>query len=276
MKESLDLPNCPAYLRADEDLAFLQRDELRATRLQLEYLKPELVLEEQGIRSTIVLFGGTRIVEPAQAQRRLAELTHQLEAAPHDLELERAVAVARTIVDKSHYYEVAREFSRHVAAWTRETGRTGEFIITTGGGPGVMEAGNRGAAEAGVPTIGLNISLPLEQYPNPYITPELCLQFRYFALRKMHFLRRARALVAFPGGYGTLDELFDALCLVQTKRMDPIPIVLVGRHFWRAAFDPEFLASEGVIGPEDVHLIHYVETAREIIAFIREWYESHG
>lgn len=268
------LLDSPAYVRADEDPHFLHRDELRGTRLQLEYLKPELTLRERGIRSTIVLFGGTRIVEKEEAERRLKEIEERHAAAPNDKDLERAVARARSVVAKSRYYDVAREFAYRVATWTHETGRHGEFIITTGGGPGIMEAGNRGAEEAGTDSIGLNIDLPLEQAPNRHITPELCFRFRYFALRKLHFIQRAQALVAFPGGYGTLDELFNALCLVQTGKMESIPIVLVGREFWRGAIDPEFLAAEGVIAPEDVDLIHYAETAEEIADYIRHWYET--
>ncbi len=268
------LLDSPAYIRADDDARFLHRDELRATRLQLEYLKPELTLQELGIKSTIVLFGGTRIVETGEAQERLNTLTGRLAAAPDDDELAREVSAARAVVGKSRYYDVAREFAHQVAHWTKETGREGEFIVTTGGGPGIMEAGNRGAEEAKVPTIGLNISLPMEQVPNPYITPELCFQFRYFALRKLHFIQRARALVAFPGGFGTLDELFNALCLVQTGKMEPIPIVLVGRDFWRAAIDLDFLAAEGVIAPADLELVHYAESAEDIASYIRHWYDA--
>ncbi len=267
------LLDSPAYIRADDDANFLHRDELRGTRLQLEYLKPELTLQELGIKSTIVLFGGTRIVEASEAVLRLGRQRERLAASPNDPDLRRQVSIAERIVAKSRYYDVARKFARLVAAWTKETGRDGEFIVTTGGGPGIMEAGNRGAHEAGVPTIGLNISLPMEQAPNAYISPELCFQFRYFALRKLHFIHRAQALVAFPGGFGTLDELFNALCLVQTRKMKPIPIILVGRDFWHAAFDAEFLASEGVIAPADVDLIHYAENADEIANHIRQWYE---
>lgn len=268
------LLDSPAYVRADEDTQFLHRDELRGTRLHLEYLKPELTLQERGIRSTIVLFGGTRIVEQDEAERRLKGLEDRRATLPDDRDLDRAIARAKRVVAKSRYYDIAREFAHRVATWTRETNREGEFIITTGGGPGIMEAGNRGADEADMDSIGLNIDLPLEQEPNPYISPELCFQFRYFALRKLHFIQRAQALVAFPGGYGTLDELFNALCLVQTGKMDTIPIILVGREFWSRAIDPEFLAAEGVISPEDVDLIHYAETAEEIADYIRHWYES--
>lgn len=268
------LLNSPAYLRADDDPQFLHRDELRGARLQLEYMKPELTLQELEIHSTIVLFGGTRIVEPAKAEQRLDAARTRLRAAPDDAQAQRSVAIAESILAKSRYYDVAREFAHRVAEWTRDTGRKGEFIITTGGGPGIMEAGNRGADEAGMPSIGLNIALPMEQAPNAYISPELCFQFRYFALRKLHFIQRAQALVAFPGGYGTLDEVFNALCLVQTGKMEPIPIVLVGREFWRGAIDPDFLAAEGVIAPTDVDLIHYAQTADEIADWIRSWYET--
>jgi len=275
MEEKLrTLLESPAYVRADDDAAFLHRDELRPIRLQLEYLKPELTLQKLGIRSTIVLFGGTRIVEPDEAKSRLEGLATQLADHPEDVSLQRRVSIAQSIVEKSRYYDVAREFADRIAKWTQEAGREGEFVVTTGGGPGIMEAGNRGASEAGSPTIGFNVSLPMEQRPNPYITPALCFQFRYYALRKLHFVQRAKALVAFPGGYGTLDELFTALCLVQSGKMDPIPIVLVGRAFWKAAFDPEFLAAEGVIAPGDVGLIHYAETAEEIAAYVRGWYET--
>lgn len=268
------LLDSPAYLRADEDPKFLHRDELRGARLQLEYLKPELTMQELGIHSTIVLFGGTRIVEPSSAEQRCEAARARLRASPDDATAQRGVAIAESILAKSRYYDVAREFAHRVAAWTRDTGRKGEFIITTGGGPGIMEAGNRGAHDVGIPSIGLNIALPMEQLPNPYISPELCFLFRYFALRKLHFIQRARALVAFPGGYGTLDELFNALCLIQTGKMKAIPIVLVGREFWRGAIDPEFLAAEGVIAAKDVDLIHYAETAEEIVEFIRHWYET--
>jgi uncharacterized protein (TIGR00730 family) len=260
----------PAYVRADRDAALLQRDELRHTRLELEYLKPELALEEHDIASTIVLFGGTRVVEPFAAERAVQEWQAHLAQHPEDSHAQRKLAVAQRIRDKSHYYEVARQFARLVSDTCCKTPR--EFVIATGGGPGIMEAGNRGAYEMGVPTVGLNITLPMEQYPNPYITPELCFRFRYFALRKLHFMKRAKALVAFPGGYGTMDELFEALCLVQTRKISPMPIVLVGRAFWQGAFDPQFLADEGVIADEDLSLFTYAETADEVWSTIRAFY----
>ena len=191
--------------------------------------------------------------------------------SPSDRALERKLRVAERVLAKSKYYDVAREFGRIVSE-SSKTAAPSDFIITTGGGPGIMEAANRGAFDAGRATIGLNIILPMEQDPNAYITPELCFQFRYFALRKLHFLKRAKALVAFPGGYGTFDELFDALTLVQTEKIDPMPIVLVGEEFWRGAFRADFLAEEGVISPEDPELVSYAETADQIWGTIREWY----
>lgn len=253
----------PSYVRADEDAAFLARPDLRAVRLQLEYFKPELMLAEAGVRSTIVVFGSTRIPEPAAARRRLAEADAALARAPDDPEADRRARVARRIVAKSHYYDVAREFGRLVSRACQRNHEC-DFVVMTGGGPGVMEAANRGAFDAAGKSVGLNITLPHEQYPNPYITPELCFQFRYFALRKMHFLGRAKALVAFPGGYGTFDELFETLCLIQTRKIEPLPVVLVGRDFWSRAFDANYLAEEGVIDPEDLSIFTYAETAREI------------
>jgi uncharacterized protein (TIGR00730 family) len=264
----------PTYVRADDDTDFLHRDEVRPVRLQLEYLKTELTLVEHGIESTIVLFGGTRIVEPASARRYLEEVKARLAEDPDDTELLRLVGVAERLVAKSVYYDVAREFARLVSESRNGDGKRCELVITTGGGPGIMEAGNRGAFDAGRPSIGLNITLPMEQFPNPYIAPELCFQFRYFGLRKLHFIKRAKALVAFPGGYGTFDEVFDALCLVQTHKIEPIPIILVGESFWRRAFDAEFLAAEGVIAPRDLQLFRYAETAEEIWAMIRDWYAA--
>jgi len=265
----------PTYRRADQDLDFLDRDDLRPSRLQLDYLKPEILLAEIGVRATIVVFGGTRLVEPASARRRLEVARSALGAQPGDDDLQRRVRVAERILAKSKYYDVAREFGQIV-------GRSGEgpldcrLVIVTGGGPGIMEASNRGAHDVGARSVGLNITLPHEQFPNPYIAPELCFQFRYFALRKLHFMLRARALVAFPGGYGTLDELFETLCLIQTRTVEPLPVVLVGAEFWRRVFDVNYLVDEGVIDPEDADLFWFAETADEIWNGICEWYEQTG
>ena len=262
----------PAYVRADHDLALLSRDELRPTRLALDYLKAELAMTEHGVERTIVIFGGTRVVEPAEAARRLAALEAELARRPDDEELAARLRVAERIHAKSRYYDGARELARLASEGSR-AGEPGRLTVITGGGPGIMEAGNRGAADVAAESVGLNIALPHEQFPNPYITPELCFQFRYFGVRKMHFLKRAKALVAFPGGYGTLDELFEALCLVQTRTIAPLPIVLVGEAFWRKVFDAEFLADEGVIAPEDVKLFAFAETAPEVLEHIQRWYE---
>ena len=265
-----------SYVLAEQDLAFLARDEARGVRLQIEFLKPETLLAEQAIRDTVVVYGGTRILEPAAARRSVEVLRQALETDPRNTILIRKLAVAERILAKSRYYEIAREFGRLVGSSRSNDGSRSELVIMTGGGPGIMEAANRGAFEVGAKSIGLNISLPHEQYPNPYITPELCFQFHYFALRKMHFLLRAKALVAFPGGFGTLDELFEVLTLVQTRKIKPVPIVLVGEEYWRRAIDLGFLADEGVIDAEDRELFWFAETANEIWSSILDWYDACG
>ena len=256
------LLGAPSYRRADQDLEFLNREELRPVRLQLELLKPELIQREEGIRSTIVVFGSSRLVEPAVAREQLAKAEHALALKPSDPDRQRAVAVARRRLAQAPYYDQAREFGRLVSSTCQVGGRC-DFVVVTGGGPGIMEAANRGAAEVGAKSIGFNITLPQEQQPNPYITPALCFQFRYFALRKMHFLLRARALVAFPGGFGTLDELFEALTLLQTGKVTGVTVVLVGRAFWDRLINWPMLIEEGMIDPEDLRLFHYSETGRE-------------
>jgi uncharacterized protein (TIGR00730 family) len=252
----------PSYRVAYQDVDFLMRPEMRAARIELEFLKPELYLRENGIRSTIVVFGSTQIWEPSAAQHRLDVAQAELAAAPNDRHRQRAVERAKNLLGRSRYYDAAREFGRLVSA-SHRSAVLGENIMITGGGPGIMEAANRGAYDAGAKSVGLNIRLPHEQQPNPYITPELCFQFRYFAMRKLHFLLRARALVAFPGGFGTFDELFDALTLRQTGRMQAIPIILFGREYWQQAIDFQFLADQGTIADEDLDLIGYAETAAE-------------
>ncbi|MGD8394959.1 MAG: TIGR00730 family Rossman fold protein [Candidatus Eiseniibacteriota bacterium] len=261
----------PSYRLAIEDPDYMRRDELRPSRLALEYLKPELILEEHGIVSTIVVFGGTRIAEPHEARARVHELESMLRDDPGNPELERRLAIARRVLAKSHYYEVARDFSALVSRQRQHDGQP-DFVIITGGGPGIMEAANRGAHDVGAKSIGLNITIPHEQVPNSYITPDLCFLFRYFAIRKMHFMKRAQALVAFPGGYGTLDELFEALTLVQTRKVRPLPIILCGRDFWSGALNLEYLADEGTINPEDLDLFRYAETAEEIWKQIRSFH----
>ena len=261
----------PNYLLAEEDTAFLKRPELRPVRLQLELLKPDMMLEEHGISSTLVVFGGTQIVERPEAERRLAAAREALAADPDDAVKQRAVPRAERILAKSHYYDEAREFGRIVSCACQVQGRC-DFAVITGGGPGIMEAANRGAIDVEAKSIGLNITLPEEQLPNPYITPELCFQFRYFAIRKMHFLLRAKGLVVFPGGFGTLDELFEVLTLRQVNRMQPIPVILYGREFWERVIDFQFLADEGTIRDEHLSLISYADTPHDAWEIIRKFY----
>ena len=265
----------PSYRQADQDVAFLNQDETRGVRLQIDYLKPEFILQQHGIEHTITVFGSTRIHEPAAARRQVAELQAQLTTDPGNAGLRRQLEIAERILAKSRYYEVAREFGQLVG---QAGGGAQDYrlVVMTGGGPGMMEAANRGVHDVGGKTIGLNITLPHEQYPNPYITPALCFQFHYFALRKLHFMLRARALVAFPGGFGTLDELFETLTLVQTRKIKPVPVVLVGERYWRKAFDIDFLVDEGVIDAEDRDLFWYAETAEDIWQGLLLWYERNG
>ena len=225
----------PSYIKAYEDIDFLNREELRPVRLQLELRKPEIIQQDEGVESTIVVFGS-----------------------------------ARTPEDHPHYI-AAREFSRIVSTACQLDGKC-EYVVVTGGGPGIMEAANRGAHDVGAKSIGLNISLPFEQHPNPYITPELCFEFHYFAIRKMHFLMRARALAAFPGGFGTLDELFETLTLIQTGKSDPVPVILFDREYWERLVDFQVLVNEGMISPEDLDLFCYAESPEEAWQVITEFY----
>lgn len=254
--------NSPSYRVAYQDLDFLTDPKLRATRMELELLKPELAFERENIQSTVVVFGSTRIVDEAEARELVQKAEAALKADPENPKLQRAYARAERLLVKSRYYDLARRFAFLVSQSCRNNGQC-DYVICTGGGPGIMEAANRGAYEAGAKSIGLNIRLPMEQIPNPYITPELCFQFRYFALRKFHFLLRAKALVVFPGGFGTLDELTDALTLRQTGRMQPIPIIIFGREYWEKILNFQALADEGVIDDEDLNLFQFVETAEE-------------
>ena len=263
------------YRQADQDVEFLNQDETRGVRLQIDYLKPELLLERHGVEHTIVVFGSTRLHEPAAAGRKVDALQRALAAEPGNGELRRRLSVAKSIQAKSRYYEEARALGRLVAA-SGKGPEDSRVTLVTGGGPGIMEAANRGAFDVNAKSIGLNITLPHEQYPNPYITPELCIKFHYFAMRKLHFLKRAKALVAFPGGYGTLDELFETLTLIQTRSIAPLPVVLVGESFWRQAVNVDFLVAEGVIDAEDRDLFWYAETAEDIWHGIQHWHRASG
>ncbi len=260
----------PSYRVASEDMDFLASDPVRGLRLQMDYLKPEILLRENNVLRTIVVFGSSRICEPEEALRRVEALRAAGPATRAQADFERRLAVAQRVLANSRYYDIAREFGRIVAEANASKG-DGQTLIMTGGGPGIMEAANRGAFDVGAKTIGLNISLPREQYPNPYVSPELCFNFHYFALRKLHFLQRAMALVAFPGGYGTLDELFEILTLGQTRKIKPMPIVLVGEGHWRNVVNFDYLVDEGVIDPEDRELFWYAETAQDIWAGIQKW-----
>ena len=242
-----------SYRLAFTDTAFLLREEMRPVRMQLELLKPELVQDEQGIESTIVIFGSARIVPPDVAQRLLDDARSASDAT--------ALALAERHMAMSHYYEQARRFAAIVTEKSRALATP--MVVVTGGGPGIMEAGNRGAFEVGGKSIGLNIVLQHEQAPNPYITPELCFQFHYFGLRKMHFLMRSVALVCFPGGFGTLDELFEALTLIQTGKSRRRPVLLFGREFWTRLIDFDLLVETGMISGLDLQLFRFVETAEE-------------
>jgi len=264
-----------SYISALEDLEFLTGNDTRGVRLQLDYLKPEVILRAHGVEHTIVVFGGTRICDPDSSEREVQGLEQALKRNPGDQELERQLHVAKRVQAKSHYWEIARDFSRLVAR-SGQGPKDSRLTVVTGGGPGVMEAANRGATEEGADSIGLNITLPREQQPNPYLTPELCFQFNYFALRKLHFMLRARALVAFPGGYGTLDELFETLTLIQTRKIKPLPVVMVGEAFWKRAVDFDFLVEEGAIDLEDRDLFWYAETAEDIWSGLNLWYERSG
>jgi hypothetical protein len=265
----------PAYRRADRDVDFLDEDDTRGVRLQLDYLKTEFNLRRKGIVQTIVVFGSTRIPDPVEAKKRFDELYAAQQKKPDDAELVEELQIAERVLAKSSYYTVAMEFAALVAK-AGEGPDDARVTIMTGGGPGIMEAANRGAYDAGSKSIGLNIELPQEQYPNSYISEDLAFSVHYFAIRKLHFLLRARALVAFPGGFGTLDEVFETLTLIQTGTIEPLPVVLVGEEFWRRAFDPDFLVSEGVITARDRRLFCYAETADQIWTEICGWHRGAG
>ena len=251
-----------SYIPADRDTEFLQRDELRPIRIGLELLKPELIQHEEGVQSTIVVFGSARLQEPDAALRWLRMAEEEAARSPSNPTCQLKESVARRQLALSKYYDVAREFGRLVSSTCQVEGRC-DYVIVTGGGPGIMEAANRGAADVGAKSIGLNITLPHEQHPNPYITPKLNFQFRYFAIRKMHFLIRAKALVAFPGGFGTLDELFETLTLLQTGKTQNVMVVLIGRDFWERLINWQWLVENGLIAQQDLQLFHYAETAQE-------------
>ncbi len=263
----------PSYRLAYTDEDFLVSDELRPVRLQLELLKPEMLLSEAGIDSTLVIFGSARVHDQEHAQAALEMAKAEALQSPDDPDLQRKIKIAENLLDKSHYYEEARRLAKLVV----ESGQ-GEtlhpLVVATGGGPGIMEAANRGAQEAGGRSIGFNIVLPFEQAPNHYSTPELTFQFHYFAIRKMHFLMRAKALVACPGGFGTLDELFETLTLIQTQKIKAMPILLLGSDFWNRIINFEALIDEGMISEKDLDLFHFVDNAEQAWKEILSFYQN--
>jgi len=268
-----EIIHSPAYKLAYEDTDLLAGDDLRPLRLQLELLKPERALQNHEINSTVVVFGSARTLSQEDAQNRIKLAEQDCAENANNEDAKTALNVAIRQHRQAGYYEEARRFAALVSERFQQEGRR-DFVVITGGGPGIMEAANRGAYEVEARSIGLNITLPHEQKPNPFITPDLAFRFHYFAIRKMHFLMRAKALVAFPGGFGTFDELFEALTLIQTRKMQRVPVVLFGAEFWERAIDFNFLIAEGVIAREDRDLFTFVETAEQAIAVLQDFYQG--
>jgi uncharacterized protein (TIGR00730 family) len=262
-------------LRVYQDLDFLETDDCRPVRLQLEYMKPEHEMRERGIESTVVVFGSARVPEPDAAKAACQAARGALDAAPGDPALQAALKIAQRRLELSAYYGQAREFGRLATEYSIKDPKR-EFVVATGGGPGFMEAANRGALDAGGLSLGLNITLPHEQHPNPYLSPGLSFEFRYFSMRKMHFMLRAKALVAFPGGFGTFDELFEALTLIQTGKVRRMPVALVGAEFWRGAIDWDRLADWGLVAAADLGLFRICDSAREAWDHVLGFWESNG
>ncbi|MSO71770.1 MAG: TIGR00730 family Rossman fold protein [Alphaproteobacteria bacterium] len=257
-----------SYRLAYSDPTFILADDLRPVRLQLELQKPELAFQAHGVEATVVVFGSARLAEPAKAKASAARAAKKALASPRNPRFVRDARIAARLAVNARYYKEARRFARLVSEAELGDGDR-PWTVITGGGPGIMEAANRGAHDAGAESIGLNIVVPHEQTPNRYITPALSFQFHYFAIRKMHFLLRARALVAFPGGFGTFDELFETLTLIQTGKIRPMPVLLFGEEFWRRVVDFDALVAEGMVSPADLHLFRFVATAEEALAAIR-------
>ncbi len=270
-----NLKRSPAYRLAFHDNEFMSEEFNRPVRLQLELLKPEMRLREEKIGSTIVAFGSTRMLDPKQARAVVKTIAKQVKKEPTNKKLARQLERAKRIVVNSRYYEEARKFAQ-LASAESQNHHSRQFVVVTGGGPGIMEAANRGAYEVGAKSIGFNITLPFEQEPNPYISPELCFQFHYFAIRKMHFLLRAKALVAFPGGFGTLDELFEGLTLIQTKKILDLPVILFGEEYWRKVINFQHLVNEGTIDEDDIKLFVYADKAKDAWNYIKSHYQAKG
>lgn len=267
--------NNSGYRQADQDVDFLNLNETRGVRLQIDYLKAETLLEKAGVHHSIVLFGSARLLPKKLAEKKLKAYEAALADDPSNEVLENKVAVARREFENSKYYDEAREFGKLVGQSGKGPGDC-RLTLFTGGGPGLMEAANRGAYDVGAKSVGLNITLPFEQLPNSYITPDLCFRFHYFAMRKLHFVKRAKALVAFPGGYGTLDELFGLLTLIQTGKVAPVPVVLVGSKHWNRVIDFDYLVEEGFIQTADRELFIITDTAKDAWNHILRWYDEKG
>ena len=272
-KEILALRRSKAYRKAYLDPEFLTSDELRPVRLMLELQKPEMTLSEYGVKATVVCFGSARIWDKQQSAGRVTEMAALLKKNPKDQVLKNKLASAKRLAASARYYEVARDFGRLISKAGILKDR--KLVVVTGGGPGIMEAANRGAHEAGEKSIGLNITLDMEQGPNPYVSPEFCFRFHYFAIRKMHFVMRARALVVFPGGFGTMDEMFEVMTLVQTGKKSSLPIILVGEDYWTDVMNFKNMAKWGYISTEDLKLFSYAETGQQIVDQIAAFYKKH-
>ncbi|MGD9641616.1 MAG: TIGR00730 family Rossman fold protein [Elusimicrobiales bacterium] len=272
-KEVMTLRRAKAYRKAYLDPEFLSSDAMRPVRLQLELQKPEMTLSEHGVKSTVVVFGSARIWDKPQSEERSAQVRAMLRKDPKNPLLKSKLASVEGLKKSVKYYDVARDFGRLVSQ--ADVFKDRKLVVVTGGGPGIMEAANRGAHDAGAKNIGLNITLDMEQGPNPYISPEFCFRFHYFAIRKMHFVMRARALVAFPGGFGTMDELFEVLTLVQTGKKTRLPIILVGKDYWQDVINFPNMAKWGYIAKEDLKLFRYAETGAEILEHIEDFYKKY-
>lgn len=270
------MENSRNIIPAFEDVEFLRSDVCRGLRLELEFLKPETVFQEHGIESTIVVFGSARTSSPEAAEQALKKACEALASSPEDTALQAEVRRCEQMVQDSHYYQVARDFGCLLTreCQSRDLSDKQRFVILTGGGGGIMEAANRGAADAGGISASLNIVLPFEQHPNPYITPELCFTMHYFSVRKMHFLKRARGLACFPGGFGTMDELFEVLTLIQTHKVSRMPVLLFGRAFWEQLIHWDVFIEHGLISPGDVNLFKYCETAEEGWQALCDFYKN--
>ena len=273
------LIDAPSYVFAYEDEKFLNSPEARPYRVQLEIVKPEIILKAQHIDSTIIVFGSARFLPGDVAQNYLRAVEEQLAADSDNKSLQAKLRDAQCKLKFSKYYDLAREFAQIVSKFNQNAApnsgyKRHDFVICTGGGPGIMEAANRGAYDVGATSVGLNIALPFEQKPNPYISKDFCFQFHYFGIRKLHFMLRAKALVVFPGGFGTFDELFEGLTLRQTHRMQQLPIILFGEEFWRTCINFDYLVESGVISPEDIELFTFVETPQEAWDAIVEYHKA--